>query len=195
MRYPASEMVEKRGRLVGLSSRLFRKNGLEGVSIGDLMEAAGLTHGGFYNYFASKNALQSACIQRSTECVLDELEQLPGTEKGKRSYFAKYLSSTHRDAPDEGCVIASLGPEISRDPALRPALSRHVADVIAKMSERLPWSGRNKRREAIRALATMVGAMVLARAVDDVALSEEILGQAREVLGTGTRAGTDGGSR
>ncbi|MDR6660847.1 TetR/AcrR family transcriptional repressor of nem operon [Tardiphaga robiniae] len=169
-------------RLVDLSGRLFRKRGLDGATVGDVMEAAGLTHGGFYNYFAAKSALQTACIEEATQTTLDELERTPNTQAGRSSYIASYLSAARRDDPEGGCIIALLGSELTRDALLRPLLSNHIAAVVGKMAAALPWDGRSKRSEALRALTLMVGAMVLARAVEEAALSDEILDQARAAL-------------
>jgi TetR/AcrR family transcriptional repressor of nem operon len=183
MRYASSEMAKRRRRLVDLSGGIFRRQGLDRTSVADVMEAAGMTHGAFYNYFSSKAALQTACIEDATRTTLDEIDRTPNTQVGKNAYIAAYLSAARRDDPDEGCIIALLAPELSRNSRLRPLLSKHIAAVAGKMASALPWSGRSKRSEALRALALMVGAMVLARAVDDAELSDEILDHARAVLG------------
>lgn len=186
MRYAFSEMAKRRARLVDLSGRLFRKQGLDRTSVGDVMDSAGLTHGAFYNYFSSKVALQTACIEEATQTTLDEIDRTPNTQVGKSSYMAAYLSAARRDDPEEGCIIALLASELSRDVSLRPLLSKHIVAVAEKMTAALPWSGRSRRSEALGALALMVGAMVLARAVDDAALSDEILDHARVALGGGS---------
>jgi TetR/AcrR family transcriptional repressor of nem operon len=99
---------------------------------------------------------------------------------GKAAYIADYLSLSHRDNPGTGCLMAALGPDIGREPGVRPTFTAHARTILERMASHFPWSSRrNARRDAIRTLSAMVGAVVLARAVDDDALSQEIL---RETL-------------
>src|SRR5476649_1905235 len=159
MRYPAAETAEKHQRILDAASRLFRERGFDGVSVAEIMKATGLTHGPFYNHFASKEALMA-------EGVVD--------------YVQDYLSEAHRNDPGDGCLMSALGSEVSRVPAVRTGFTAHVRSSIASLAEHFPWSAkRHARRDAIRMLSAMVGAMTLARAVDDEALSEEILREVR----------------
>ncbi|WP_394838606.1 TetR/AcrR family transcriptional regulator [Pendulispora rubella] len=184
MRYPAAETAEKHQRILDEAAKLFRERGFAGVSVSELMEATGLTHGPFYNHFASKQELMEASIEHASSKFLTELEATPPSERGKAEYIATYLSTMHRDAPGAGCIIASLGPECSREAGLRRALTAHVRNLISKFAGHFPWkSKRRARSQAIHDVAAMVGAIVLARGVTDDELSEEILNEVRRHLG------------
>ena len=176
VRYPAAETAEKHERILHEASRLFRENGLSGVSVGDLMQAADLTHGSFYNHFKSKQSLVGECINFLRPRAVGRIEAAKPTEAGKRAFVSKYLSITSRDEPGQSCLISVLGPEIAREPAARPAMTNYVKTFIGKLVSHFPWPRpADARRDAIRMTASLVGALVLARAVDDEALSTEIL--------------------
>jgi TetR/AcrR family transcriptional regulator, transcriptional repressor for nem operon len=142
------------------------------------MKAAQLTHGPFYNHFASKEAL----VAESLKCAMDaKLEMLlPGksSQAVLREYLDKYLSRKHRDDPGDGCVAPALAGEIARNPGARRPFMRYIKDTLSAISEKLAPEGVRReeaRAEALRLLVGMVGAIILARAVDDIALSDEIL--------------------
>lgn len=183
MRYPASETAEKHTRILQEASRLFRERGFTGVTVGEIMKATGLTHGPFYNHFASKEALMAESIEVALRESLDDLNAVDSSAKGKAEYVRRYLNTSHRDAPGHGCAMAALASDICKEPAVRAPFTQHVKALVDKMATRLPWrSKRNARGDAIRATASMVGAMILARAVDDDAFSEEILREVRQGL-------------
>ncbi len=180
MRYPAAETAEKHTRILDQASALYRQRGFSGVSVGEIMRATGLTHGPFYNHFASKEALMAETVEHASERSLADLDAACDRPDGIRAYVQGYCSARHRDAPEEGCLMAALGPEISREPAVRSAFTRHFRAILARFETHVPWrSKKTARQESIRLLAAMVGAVVLARAVDDEALSEEILREVR----------------
>jgi TetR/AcrR family transcriptional repressor of nem operon len=180
MRYPAAETAEKHARIVEQASRLFRERGFGGVSVGEVMKEAGLTHGPFYNHFASKEALIAECLAHVSSVALEGVDAASPDAAGKAAYLAAYLSEAHRDAPGAGCPIAALAPEIGREPGVRGVFTAHVRSTLERLAARFPWSSKkHARRDAILALGAMAGALMLARAVDDEALSREIL---RETL-------------
>ena len=176
-RYPAAETAEKHERILQEASRLFRKNGLSGVSVGDLMKAAELTHGSFYNHFESKQDLVGKCIDWLNPRAVGRIASFKPTEAGKRGFASMYLSETSRDDPGHACLMSTLGPEIAREATARPAMTNYVQAFVGKLMSHFPWSKppTAARKEAIRMTASMVGALVLARSVDDAALSKEIL--------------------
>ena len=179
MRYPAAETAAKHARILGRASRLFRERGFSDVSVAEVMKATGLTHGPFYNHFPSKHGLMVEAIRHASEEALKELESTPPSEHGKRAYKSGYLSVDHRDHPEDGCLLAALAPEIAREPTVKSAVTTIVKTMITKMSSHFPWKRRRDARgETIRMLTSMVGALVLARAVDDADLSREILEEA-----------------
>jgi TetR/AcrR family transcriptional regulator, transcriptional repressor for nem operon len=179
MRYPAAETAAKHARILDKASRLFRERGFSDVSVAEIMKATGLTHGPFYNHFLSKQELIVEAIRHASEEALKELESTPPSEHGKRAYKSGYLSVDHRDHPEDGCLLAALAPEIAREPTVKSAVTTIVKTMITKMSSHFPWKrGRDARGETIRMLTSMVGALALARAVDDDDLSREILEEA-----------------
>lgn len=179
MRYPAAETAAKHARILDKASRLFRERGFSDVSVAEIMKATGLTHGPFYNHFLSKQELMVEAIRHASEQGLKELETAPASENGKRAFKSAYLSVDHRDHPEDGCLLAALASEIGREPAVKSAVTTYVKTTIAKMSSHFPWKKRRDARgETIRMLTSMVGALVLARAVDDDDLSREILEEA-----------------
>jgi TetR/AcrR family transcriptional regulator, transcriptional repressor for nem operon len=178
VRYPAAETAEKHERIIGEASSLFREHGLANVSIGDLMKAADLTHGSFYNHFESKPSLISACIDHVCARAVGQIGSAKPTDVGRKAFVTKYLSLASRDDPGHACLMSSLGPEIAREPAARPAMTRYVKAFIGKIASHFPSpNAKDARRDAIRMTAAMVGALVLARAVDDESLSHEILAE------------------
>lgn len=176
MRYPAAETAEKHERILDQAAKLFRERGFSGVSVSEIMKATGLTHGPFYNHFPSKEALMAESMQHTSQKAMGKFSAVENTADGKADFIGSYLSATHRDTPGDGCLIAALAPEISREPAVRGPLTCHLADFIDKMTSQFPWpEDKPARQQAIQAIAAMVGGLVMARAVSDEALSDEIL--------------------
>jgi TetR/AcrR family transcriptional regulator, transcriptional repressor for nem operon len=178
MRYPAEETAARHERILQEASRLFRERGIGGVSLPEIMKAAQLTHGPFYNHFESKEAL----VAESLKCAMDiKLEKLSSGKPSKaalREFLDEYLSREHCDNPGDGCVAPALASEIARNPGARLPFTQYIKDTISAIAEKLAPEGGQKaqaRPESVRILVGMVGALVLARAVDDKALSDEIL--------------------
>lgn len=186
MRYPAAETAAKHQRVLDEATRLFRGHGFDGVSIPEIMQSAGLTHGSFHNHFASKVDLMNACIHHGATTSLSGIDTAPPSERGKVAYVNDYLSKVHRDDPGSGCLMSALGSEIHRDPLVQETMTRFIQSYIDKIAKHFPWANlRRARRKSIRLTASLVGGMVLARAVNVEALSAEIL---REVLLESRRA-------
>jgi TetR/AcrR family transcriptional repressor of nem operon len=174
MRYPVEETAAKHERIVREASRLFRKRGFENVSVGEVMKAAGLTHGAFYAHFGSKEELQAAAVAYGQKVSLGRLQR--NQKKAKGTFDDRYLSSWHRDHPGDGCTMAALGPEVARaTPKLKTAFEQGLEDFLSAKD--------GDRNEAIFHTAAMIGGVVLARAVLDRRFSEEILKRVREKLG------------
>jgi len=181
MRYPAAETAEKHDRIVQQAARLFRERGFSGVSVGEIMKSTGLTHGPFYNHFASKDALMAESLASISQGALIALAETSPDAKGREAYVATYLSKQHRDDPGAGCPIAALAPEIVREAGIRGVFTSHIRSTIERLAAHFPWSSKkNARRDVILAVSAMAGALMIARAVDDEALSIEIL---EETLG------------
>jgi TetR/AcrR family transcriptional regulator, transcriptional repressor for nem operon len=175
MRYPAKETAARHERIVKEASRLFRERGFENVSVGEVMKAAGLTHGAFYAHFASKQELQEAAVAYGQSVSTDRARSAGATKAGRLAYADRHLSRRHRDNPGNGCTMAALGQEVARStPGLKAAFERGLEDILA--------AGGGDRKEAIFYTAALLGGVVLARAVKDPKLSDEILESVRQKL-------------
>ncbi len=177
MKVSREQVAENREKILESAARLFRERGYDGVSVRDVMEAAGLTHGGFYGHFTSKEEL----IARALEHALQR-SALPEQELAR--YAERYLSSAHRQDLAGGCPVAALGAETARQgPEARAAMTASLRRQLAHFSESAPGASTcDQRRAAIGSWSAMVGALVLARLSDDPELSEEILTQTRAFL-------------
>ena len=179
MRVSREQFAENRQRILEVAARLFREKGFEGVGVDGIMEEAGLTHGGFYGHFASKADLaEQACaaaVGRSTDKWESLADGSPDTGLGE--IVRSYLSKRHRDDPGNGCAFAALGGEVARrSDGVRATVTQGVQAQLSILERVAGGGSRSERRgEAIATLSGMVGAMVLARLVDQPALSDEIL--------------------
>lgn len=186
MKVSREQVALNRERIVETAARLFRQKGYDGIGVVDLMKSAGLTHGGFYGHFASKEELLAEAtahaFKTSVENWRDKAAAAP--ETAIASIGDSYLSVRHRDHPERGCSITSLGADIARlGPKVRQALTEGAKGQIAVLEQLVPGADEAvKRREALATYAAMVGAIVLARAVDDEALSLEVLEAVRVSL-------------
>jgi len=177
MKVSRERVAENRERILQAAGRLFRERGFDPVTLADVMKAAGLTHGGFYGYFDSKEDLIAAALADTLARTRPNIESLS-------AYAAFYLSPEHRDDLAGGCPTAALAAETIRQaPEARAAMTSSIRTQIARMSEKSPEKTPAKRRQtAIATWSAMVGAMVLARVSDDRELSDEILTQTRDWL-------------
>jgi TetR/AcrR family transcriptional repressor of nem operon len=188
MRVSKEEALRSRERIVKVSSELFREHGIDGIGVADLMKAAGFTHGGLYKHFGSKDALAAEACARAFVELEKRWSHLLKAEGGvavsPRRFLDSYLSASHRDNPAMGCPLPSLGADASRHaPALRRAFSAGVTSFADLLARALPGTDESQRRQTgLATLACLVGAMTLARAVDDEALSAEILDSATRAL-------------
>ena len=178
MRVSREQAALNRERIVATASRLFREKGYDGIGVADLMKCAGLTHGGFYGHFASKeDLLAEACGQAMSGAVerwRGVLARAPRHPLGALARY--YLTPEHRDNPGAGCAVASLGPDVARvGEAVRQAMDAGLQQQLALLAEALQGTPAQKRRQAIVAYASMVGGLLLARTVADAQLSDEIL--------------------
>ncbi len=173
-------MAENRRRILDAASRLFRAKGFDAVGVVEVMKAAGLTHGGFYGHFSSKDDL----VAQTLGHVLT-LDTRGGGDL--RAYLDAYLSPDHRDNAADGCPTAGLAADIRHQTvAARLAMTEGLRSQIERISEALPGvSAADKRRAAIGSWAAMVGAVILARAIDEPALSDEVLEQTRAWIDAG----------
>ncbi len=184
MRYPANQTAERHEKILKEAAKLFRERGFDGAGVAEIMTAAGLTHGAFYAHFPSKEALEAEAVERAFAQSDRRVYALTSEASDKKQAFLdNYLSAAHRDHPGSGCAIAALGPEIARDSAARKPFTQRVKHIIDGMTGRFRWKRKAAARpNAIHLLSSAVGALVLARAVDDPRLSDEILESVRDSL-------------
>jgi len=179
MRVSREEAAATRERILEAASRLFRERGYDGIGVADLMKGAGLTHGGFYSHFDSKEHLMaeaSARALRASAQRWSRIAESDGTDALAR-IVRSYLSSRHRDSPGTGCAIATLASEAPRQGGtVRRAINDGLAALVDVLAGLVPGRTAKARRErALVAFSAMLGALVLSRAVDDRQLSDEIL--------------------
>lgn len=170
MRVSQEEMEESHKRIVQGAARLLRERGIEGASVADVMSEAGLTHGGFYRHFKTKEALVAAALRSAFEQLASALEarfDKYEPEAAVADYRADYLSKLHVEKPGIGCPIAALGGEVARgSDTLKIAFGAGVNRLIATLARGMKGAAQERRVGAARELAMLVGAVVIARASD-----------------------------
>jgi TetR/AcrR family transcriptional regulator, transcriptional repressor for nem operon len=185
MRYSREHKQETHARIVRKASVRLREKGANGVGVADLMKEAGLTHGGFYAHFDSREALVIEAfvyaMDRSMERWRKSAEQI-APDKRLSMIVDSYLTAAHRDDPGHGCAVPTLGAEIAREtPKTRKAFAAKLEQMIDMMAEQMPnVSGKAARKRAASTLATMMGTLVLSRIAGNGEFSDEILAAGRE---------------
>jgi len=166
-------------RIVSVAARAIRRSGYAGTGVADIMKEAGLTHGAFYSHFASREAMLaeaagSACAESAASAA--ELAASAPPDTALEAMLAAYLSKEHVEQLEVGCPLAALGSETSRQaPEVRRVVTRHVKATIDLLARQSPdWGQQGAHERALVTLSTLVGAVVLARAVDEPALSDSL---------------------
>jgi TetR/AcrR family transcriptional regulator, transcriptional repressor for nem operon len=196
MRVSREKAAEHRDRIIDAAGALFRAKGFGGIGVADIMKAADLTHGGFYGHFASKDDLVAQASRRTMARAAANWTKL--VEAAPDSPYAAllehYLSPKHRDDPGKGCAFAALGNDAARSgKVVRKAFAEGLAPLIDILAQSIPSksvvgksipdkSKAARRRRAVAAMATLVGALTLARAVEGTPLSDEMLEAAHREL-------------
>jgi TetR/AcrR family transcriptional repressor of nem operon len=174
-RYEKGHKEETRRRVVEIAAERFRSDGIERVGVASLMADAGLTHGGFYAHFPSKEALVK-------EAVLFALNETPTSGLDLRSFIETYLSPEHRDGAAKGCAVAALGPEMARRPrSTRNAFGKAIQRQAAHIASGLPEAAAPESNIAIawEVYAQIIGCLQLSRIVSDKKLSGSLLSRGR----------------
>jgi TetR/AcrR family transcriptional repressor of nem operon len=188
MGHSRAEKTKTHKRIVKIASRRFREKGLAGVGIADLMKEAGLTVGGFYKHFDSRDALVAEAVSSAFGAWKRQVDA--AAYGGPAVSYAKliddYLNKAHRDDPGAGCTFSALAGDIARsDKKTRALATEQIRNDIQLIAGLLAGKDKNKdgaRSKAILTFSALVGAMALARAVSDEALSLEILTTVKELL-------------
>lgn len=164
-------------RIVSVAARAIRRSGYAGTGVADIMKEAGLTHGAFYAHFKSREAmLAEAAGQASAEAAAAAAAAVAHARPGKAlaAMLHGYLSKEHVAQPERGCPLVALGSETSRQtPAVRRVATRHIKEMVDLLARQAPdWGQPQAHQRALVTISTMVGALLLARAVDEPGLSE-----------------------
>jgi len=179
MRYGKGHKDATRRRIVEVASKQLRKDGVGASGVAGLMASAGLTHGGFYSHFPSKDALIEEALREAIEQVKAWIGSVAESNEDKFDAVVRaYLSPEHRDNPETGCVAGALAPEIARhSPAVREMFTKSIIEHVDMLASLLPASAtpQARRSVAMAIIAGTTGMIQLARAVDDEELSDEIL--------------------
>ncbi len=175
---PQSRKDQTHDRIVKVAARAIRRSGYAGTGVADIMKEAGLTHGGFYAHFASRDAL----LAEAADCAGAEAVSLssaiaaaaPG--QSLQALMHAYLSPQHLQDAENGCPIAALGSEMPRQaPEVRQVATRHIKEMIDLVARQLPdWGTPGAHEQALFIVSSMIGTMVMARAVDDPRLSDAL---------------------
>ena len=188
MRYSESRKDETHAKLVKIAGRVLRENGPDGVAVADVMKEAGLTHGGFYAHFKSKDALLVEALESvfasSKRKFLRAVDGLP-PRHALATYIDFYVSPRHRDDRANGCPITALNSDLPRQSkAVRAAFDGGVKSLVAGLEQRIAEAGIEGDAHALAAsvISAMAGAVAISRAVTDPVLSDQMLATARESI-------------
>ncbi len=185
MKVSREQALENRENVVQAAARLFRERGIDGVGVAELMKSVGLTHGGFYGQFGSKEELVAEACAWAFEGSVAKWKRTaaahPRDAAGAIADF--YLAPEHRDRPGAGCAAAALAGDMAREGVhARQAFTQGVRDLVGVIAASKEGSESQRQRQALATFSAMLGAVVLARAVDDAELADEILAAARQAV-------------
>jgi AcrR family transcriptional regulator len=179
-------------RIVSAAARAIRRSGYGGTGVADIMKEAGLTHGAFYAHFTSREDMLAEAADRAcAESAAAAADAVASAPRGKalESMLCAYLSREHAEHAERGCPLVALGSETPRQtPEVRRATTRYIKEMIDLLARQSPdWGQPGAHEQALATIATMVGALLLARAVDEPALSDRLREAAlKRLLPTGT---------
>ena len=184
MRVTREKAAENRARIVETASRLFREKGFDGVGLDAVMNEVGLTHGGFYGHFTCKEDLAAEAVAHA----LEKSAELQRQYTNIGDFVSNHLSESHFADRANGCALVALGGDMARrSKGVRSGATSYVRSQLEWLAGLFRGTTAVRRRRAITTLAGVVGALTLARAVEDPTLSEEILSTARQVFGSARR--------
>lgn len=184
MRVSREVMAQRHDEIISETSKMLRQRGIVGTSLADLMAAAGLTHGGFYKHFESKDALVAEATERifaEINARFQERVESQGAKAALIAYVTDYLTLGHIKKPELGCPIAAFGPDVSREQgAVRGVFTNGIKTNLSLIIEGLSGPAAERKEKAVELLALLSGAVAMARATDDEKLSGEIISSARK---------------
>jgi TetR/AcrR family transcriptional regulator, transcriptional repressor for nem operon len=195
MRVTRQKAAENRERIIEAAGALLRANGFSGIGVADIMKAANLTHGGFYGHFDSKDDLVAQACRKVTAEAAENWEKTAAKspDDAYAALLTHYLRPRHRDEPGQGCCFAALGADAARSSAIvQDAFADGLEPLIDLLAKSAPGKTKaERRRKGVAAMAGLVGALLLSRAIgteDNKEFSDEILeATRRELLDAGKR--------
>jgi len=180
------QKADNHDRLLAIAAKEFRTKGLGGLSVAELMSAAGLTHGGFYSHFASREALVTEALDRAFDDARHDLFQEfnPRQDNALEAFIGTYLSPMHRDDPGRGCVLATLSTDVQHsDEETRALYTRRFKTYVDEVAALIGGDGKeDAHAEAMAILSMLAGAVVISRALNNDSLSRKVLRNARILL-------------
>jgi TetR/AcrR family transcriptional repressor of nem operon len=188
MGHSKANKAESHDRVVNTAAARFRESGIDGIGVADLMKEAGLTHGGFYRHFASRDELVAEAVERALQDGGRAVQAVENIRQPPAAVLALlvdgYLSAAHRDSLATSCAVTTLAGDVARsNDRARSAYTQQVGSYLALLTKLIAGEKQKaKRMKAIAALSTLVGAVSMARAVNDEKLSREILKSAADAL-------------
>ena len=184
MGHSREDKAASHDRIVQMAAKRFREQGVDRIGVADLMRDAGLTHGGFYRHFASRDELVVAAIERALGQGSRAVEAVAKIKEAPLAAVVDgYLSAAHRDTLATSCAVATLAGDVARsNDRARSAYTRQVEIYLELLTKLIAGNKQRRRRKAIAALSTLVGALSISRAVNDEKLSQEILKSAADEL-------------
>lgn len=183
-------------RIVGAAARAIRRSGYNGTGVADIMKEAGLTHGAFYAHFESREAMLAEaadCAGAQANAAAAKIISAVPPDQALKTLVATYLSKDHVDAIETGCPISALGSEMPRQsPEVRRAATLRIKEMIDLVARQLPdWGQPSAHERTLAMVASMVGTLILARAVDDSALSDALCNASLKSLALPASTSTD----
>ncbi len=180
MRYSDDHKAATRKRIIDEASRRFRRDGIDATGLQALMKTLGLTHGGFYAHFSSKDELVQKALEATATRLKTTCNDMAVGDQALPQFIDQYLSPAHRAAPEHGCPLPTMSAELGQHGTPSPWTDAVVRDRLAMMESQLDRE--DGAQASVAALSTLVGALLLSRSVHDPELSDRILEQARDWL-------------
>jgi TetR/AcrR family transcriptional repressor of nem operon len=182
-RQAGNKKAETHERIVKAAAAAIRRHGFEGVSVADIMKDAGLTHGGFYAHFDSRETMLAEALDRAGGESLDDLARVTQSSRDPlEGVVQSYLSDRHLASPEGGCCLAALGSETRRQSApVRKAATRRLKELVALIEKQLPPSD-TRHDDALAVLSCLVGAMTMARLTEDASLGRSVRKAAGQLI-------------
>jgi len=181
MRYSQDHKAQTHQRIVKEASARFRRDGIGATGLQPLMKALGLTHGGFYAHFKSKDELVETALRDATAQLREHCETTFAAQRPLASFIESYLSVAHRDGAERGCPLPTMAAELGQRGTPSAIADEAIGAHLKRIAQSL-GGGDGADQQSVMMLSSMVGALLLSRSVQDPALSERILNTARDAL-------------